>query len=267
MACLTFCSLFSGSSGNAAYVSDGTTSLLIDAGVSGRQIEQALASVHVLPETLNAIIITHEHIDHVKGAGILSRRYHIPVYANADTWAHMPAQVGQIAPGDCRVFETDADFYVGDLAVRPFPVPHDAAEPVGFRIYAGNRSVASATDMGYVKNSVLNALSGADLVLFESNHDPELLRNNPHYSASLKKRILGDRGHLSNRACAEGLLRLYESGVRHLVLGHLSGENNTPQLAMDTALEAFVQEGLSPDEDVFLDLGWRDHPGKVYRIT
>ena len=263
---MIFCSLYSGSSGNATYVSDGKTGILIDAGLSGRQITQALSQIGVLPETLSGILITHEHSDHIKGAGILSRKYHIPIYANAGTWASMASQLGALPAGARREFETDGDFYVGSLSVMPFSIPHDASDPVGFRVFSGVRSVATATDMGYIKKDVLKALSGADLVLLESNHDPDMLKRNPHYSAALKRRILGSHGHLSNETSAAGVLSLYETGVRRVVLGHLSGENNTPQLAMDTALNAVVREGLTPNEDIFLDLGWREHPGLVYQI-
>ncbi len=263
---LTFCSLFSGSSGNATYIAGGKTGILVDAGLSGRQITDALNRIGVLPETLSGIIITHEHSDHVKGAGILSRKYHLPLYANERTWEAMARQVGPVPVSERRVFETDSDFYIGDLAVHAFRIPHDAADPVGFRIFAGGRSAATATDMGCIRKSVMNALSGTDLVLLESNHDPAMLRENPHYSAALKRRILGDHGHLCNEACSQGILTLYESGVRRLVLGHLSAENNTPQLAMETALNAVTRAGLHPDEDIFLDLGWRDRPGKLYQI-
>ncbi len=264
---LTFCSLYSGSSGNATYIASGKTGILVDAGLSGRQMTEALARIGVLPETLSGIVITHEHSDHVKGAGILSRKYHVPVYANERTWEAMASQVGAVAPGEKRVFETDGDFYIGDLSLHAFPIPHDAADPVGFRVWGGGRSAATATDMGYVRKDVLRALAGADLVLLESNHDPQLLMNNPHYSAALKRRILGQHGHLSNEACANGILALYESGVRRLVLGHLSAENNTPNLAMETALQAVTGQGLTPNEDIWLDLGWRDHPGQVYELS
>ena len=263
---LTFCSLFSGSSGNATYIASGKTGILIDAGLSGRQITEALGRIGVLPETLSGIVITHEHSDHVKGAGILSRKYHLPLYANERTWEAMASQVGAVAAQDRRVFETDSDFYIGDLDIHAFSIPHDAADPVGFRVFADGRSAAAATDMGCIRKSVMAALSGADLVLLESNHDPAMLRENPRYSAALKRRILGERGHLSNETCARGILTLYESGVRRLVLGHLSAENNTPELALNTALEAVTREGLTPEEDIFLDLGWRDRPGKLYQI-
>lgn len=263
---MIFCSLYSGSSGNATYVSDGKTGILIDAGLSGKQITQALSQIGVLPETLSGILITHEHSDHIKGAGILSRKYHIPIYANAGTWASMASQLGALPAGARREFETDGDFYVGSLSVMPFSIPHDASDPVGFRVFSGVRSVATATDMGYIKKDVLKALSGADLVLLESNHDPDMLKRNPHYSAALKRRILGSHGHLSNETSAAGVLSLYETGVRRVVLGHLSGENNTPELAMQTHTDILSREGVRVGEDVHLGLAWRDRVSKKFEI-
>ena len=150
----TFCPLLSGSSGNALFVGAGNTRLLIDAGLSGRTVEAALHEIGILPETLQGILVTHEHSDHVKGVGILSRRYRLPVYANARTWAAMARQVGEIPACNRRVFDTDASFFAGELEVAPFSIPHDAADPVGYRIYAAGHSVATATDMGYFGNNV-----------------------------------------------------------------------------------------------------------------
>ena len=263
---MIFCPLYSGSSGNCTYVSDGKTGILIDAGLSGKQITDALAQIGVLPETLSGIVITHEHSDHVKGAGILSRKYHIPLYANDGTWQGMARQVGTIGAGLGRVFETGRDFYIGGLALHPFAIPHDARDPVGYRVYAGARSAAAATDMGYVCKEVLEALKGTDIVLFESNHDPDMLLRNPHYSSMLKQRILGRHGHLSNEDCAKGILALYDREVRHVVLGHLSGENNTPELAMDTSLRALESQGIAVNQELGLYMAWRDHVGQVYNI-
>ncbi len=263
---LKFCSLNSGSNGNASYVAAGDTSLLIDAGLSGKAITGALDAIGVLPESLSGILVTHEHIDHIRGVGALSRKYRIPVYANEATWEKMHRVVGEIAPPLRRVFETDYDFYVGDLAVMPFAIPHDAAEPVAFRVYAGGRSVAVATDMGHVPKSALRQLAGADLVLLESNHDVEMLNHNERYSLHLKQRILGSRGHLSNVTCAETLMRLYETGVSKALLGHLSQDNNTPELAMRTVTETLSAQGLKPGRDVLLEMTWRDRVSGLYSI-
>ena len=263
---MTFCPLFSGSSGNALYISAGNTRILIDAGMTGKAIVDALNLIGVLPETVNGIAVTHEHSDHVKGVGILSRKYHVPVYANERTWNAMARSVGEIAPGNRRMFQTGEDFYIGEMALLPFSIPHDAADPVGYRVFCGGRSVATATDMGYMKKDVLRALAGTDVMVLESNHDPELVRQNPHYPLYLKQRILGNRGHLSNDESAEALLSLVETGVRQVLLGHLSGENNTPELALDTAVRRLSREGVRVNEDVGLGIAWRDRVSRKFEI-
>ncbi|MBE5772087.1 MAG: MBL fold metallo-hydrolase [Clostridia bacterium] len=262
----TFCPLFSGSSGNALFIGAGDTRILIDAGMPGKAIEGALKEIGILPEMLTGIAVTHEHSDHVKGVGILSRKYHIPVYANERTFQAMARTVGEIAPGNRRYFNDEEDFYIGDLALYPFSIPHDAADPVGYRVYYGGHSVATATDMGYMKKQVLKTLSGVDVLLLESNHDPDLLMQNPHYSMYLKQRILSNHGHLSNEASAKALLSLYETGVRQVLLGHLSGENNTPELALSTAVEALCEAGISVNEDIGVGLAWRDRVSRKFEI-
>jgi phosphoribosyl 1,2-cyclic phosphodiesterase len=176
----------------------------------------------------------------------------------------MARSVGEIAPGNRRIFEDEEDFYIGDLALYPFSIPHDAADPVGFRVFYGGRSVATATDMGCMKKSVVKALSGVDILLLESNHDPDLLMLNPHYSLYLKQRILGNHGHLSNLASAEGLLELMNTGVREVMLGHLSGENNTPVLARQVSERAMLREGIRPGEDIQLQVALRDETGDIF---
>lgn len=262
----TFCPLFSGSSGNALFIGAGDTRILIDAGMPGKAIEGALREIGILPETLSGIAVTHEHSDHVKGVGIISRKYHVPIYANERTWNAMARTVGQVDSRNRRIVEDEEDFYIGDLALYPFSIPHDAADPVGYKVFFGGRSVATATDMGYVKKSVLKTLSGTDVLLLESNHDPDLLMQNPHYSLYLKQRILGIHGHLSNAASAEALLTLYESGVRQVLLGHLSGENNTPELAMNTAVEHLERAGVRLNEDIGLGVAWRDRVSRKFEI-
>ena len=263
----TFCPLFSGSSGNALFIGAGDTRILIDAGMPGRAIENALKEIGVLPETLSAIAVTHEHSDHTRGVGILSRKYHLPVYANERTFNAMYKQVGEIEARNRRYFESDSDFYIGDLALLPIPIPHDAAEPVGYRVFYGGRSVGVATDMGQMQKRVLKALAGCDVLLLESNHDPDLLMQNPHYSMYLKQRILGSHGHLSNDASAQALLALYETGVRQVLLGHLSGENNTPELALQTATEKLAAAGVRINEDIGLGIAWRDRVSKRFEIS
>lgn len=262
----TFCPLFSGSSGNAVYVCARNTRVLIDAGLPGKTISEALSSIGVLPETLDAILVTHEHSDHVKGVGVLSRKYHVPVYANHRTWEAMTRLVGNIAPGMRREFESGQSFYIGDMEILPYNISHDAAEPVGYRINCLGYSVATATDIGIFTKKTLEALRGVNIVLLESNHDENMLEANEHYSRQLKTRILSRYGHMSNIACGEALYHLYNTGVRHAVLGHLSHENNTPEMAMSTVSRVLATKGLIVGEDLQVDMAWRDHVGGVYEI-
>lgn len=263
---MTFCPLFSGSSGNALFVQAGRTRVLIDAGKPGKTITEALGSIGVEPQTLDAILITHEHSDHIAGAGVMARRYRLPVYATVETWAAMDAKVGAIPTNLRRTFDKKQDFYLGDLGVVPFAIPHDAADPVGYRLWCGGVSIATATDLGHFSKAVGQAVAGSSLVLLESNHDPDMLKRNPYYSAYLKQRILSNRGHLSNEACADALLQLVESGVRNVILGHLSGENNLPELALGTSERRAQEAGLRLGQDLNLDLAWRDRVGSVYTL-
>ena len=263
---ITFCSLFSGSSGNAIYIGAGDTHLLIDAGLPGKTVSEALMKIGMLPETLTAILVTHEHSDHVKGVGVLSRKYRIPVYANERTWQAMERHVGVIAPACRRVFETGEAFYIGGVSILPYQTSHDAAESVGYRIDYGGYSVATATDMGVFTKKTLGILSGVDLLLLESNYDPDMLRENVNYSQRLKARIQSRVGHLSNGACAGAIVELQKTGVRHIVLGHLSLENNSPELAMQTVCGILQDCGLTVGEDVCIGMAWRDRTGDRYEI-
>ncbi len=261
-----FCPLYSGSSGNSLFCQYGNTRLLIDAGKNGKTIEAALNQIGVEMETISGILITHEHSDHIAGAGILARRYHVPLYATGETWRAMMGKIGKLAPDLRREVTAGHAFYLGDIGVAPFSIPHDAADPVGYRLWGGNVSVSTATDLGTFTEDVFSCIAGSTLVLLESNHDPDLLRANPKYSQPLKARILGDRGHLSNEACAEALLRLVAGGTKNLILGHLSGENNTPLLARRVSETAMLREGIRPGEDVSLQIALRDETGDIFML-
>ena len=259
-----FCPLYSGSSGNALFCQSGETRLLIDAGKSGRTIEDALASIGTDIRSISGVLITHEHSDHISGAGVLARQYHLPLYATRETWWAMKDKIGKIPPDTRREIEAGKDFWLGDIGVVPFSIPHDAADPVGFRLYGGELSISTATDLGFFSEDVYTNIAGSTLVLLESNHDPDMLRANPKYNAALKARILGDHGHLSNEACSQALLRLINAGTGNVILGHLSGENNTPILARRVSTQALEREGIRPDEDVRLQVALRDEVGSVY---
>ena len=259
-----FCPLYSGSSGNVLFCQYGKTRLLIDAGKSGKTIEDALASIGADIRTVSGVLITHEHSDHISGAGVLARKYHLPLYATRETWWAMRDKIGKIPQDMMREIEAGKDFWLGDIGISPFSIPHDAADPVGFRLWGGELSVSTATDLGVFSEDVYANVAGSSLVLLESNHDPDMLKANPKYSQALKARILGDHGHLSNEACSAALLRLINAGTTDVILGHLSGENNTPTLARRVSAETLAREGIRPDEDVRLRVALRDEVGQVY---
>lgn len=173
---MRFCPLYSGSSGNALLVLADGAAILVDAGLPGRVVVEALAAAGVAPEQLSGILVTHEHSDHVKGVGILARRYRLPVYANAGTWRGMLPLIGEIPPAQVRVFETERDFYLGGVNVLPYKTPHDANESVGFVFQSGGSKLSILTDAGHVNERMLDAVSGSGLILIESNHDVEMLK-------------------------------------------------------------------------------------------
>ena len=188
---MQFSPLYSSSSGNCSVISAGGTKVLVDAGLTGKAIESALAQVGIMPSQLSAILITHEHIDHIKGVGVLSRRYNLPVYANEGTWKAMAEQVGSVGAGNVRTFITGQDFYIGDVNITPFAVSHDAAEPVGYTFFNKGSELVYMTDTGCVTEALRERAEHADLLFIESNHDVGMLKYGP-YPYPLKKRILSD---------------------------------------------------------------------------
>lgn len=235
---------------------------MVDAGLPGRTIEAALSFVGVSPQTLTGILVTHEHIDHTRGIGVLSRRFDLPVYANAGTWEGMQADVGPVALRNMRMFETGREFYAEKLLIQSFPTPHDARESVGYSFAAEDRRASVMTDIGYVPEALLDAVGKSDLLLIESNHDEEMLKVGP-YPYPLKRRILGDQGHLSNENCGKTLCKLYKRGVRCAILGHLSKENNYEQLALETVRSELRCEDI-PDDAFQLTVAHRDRITGVF---
>lgn len=266
---IVFCPLISGSSGNASYVACDGTRLLVDCGGSGRQITRCLELIGVDIESLNGILITHAHRDHTCGAGILSRRFDLPIYASIGTWDEMRKrnQIGEIDVRNMKVFQSSCSqpLQLGSFEISFFPIPHDAPDPVGYRITHGLASVAIATDIGCISAVLLDHLDGASVVLLEANHDPVMLKNGP-YTEDLKRRILSNVGHLSNEHA--GLLagRLLRSGTRRIYLGHLSKENNTPDLAWTTVIQTLEDHQVDFHHQTQIVLTERYVPSQATRI-
>ncbi|MBQ5991577.1 MAG: MBL fold metallo-hydrolase [Clostridia bacterium] len=261
---MKLCPLCSGSSGNATYIEAGNARLLIDAGLSCKRITELLERVGVDARTLSAILITHEHIDHVRGVNILSKKYDIPVYANADTWSVLKAPLRDVAAKNVCVFESDRDFYLAGARILPFSVPHDAVHCVGFTVSAQGHKVGVCTDLGHVDARILSILSGCDLLLFEANHDVDMLMAGS-YPYLLKKRILSGNGHMNNDDCGRALVKLHETGVKNVILGHLSQENNYPALAMIAVRSVLEEAGVA--NDMQIAVAAREEPTGVFEIV
>lgn len=249
---LVIAPLFSGSKGNAIWISGGGVSVLIDAGKPRYQIERELKAIDEDPADLSAILITHEHGDHVSGVGALSRKYDIPVYANADTWYGMANRVGEIKAANMREID-DTDFYIEKLCVQPFDVPHDAARPFSYTVEYSGRKVAVITDQGVITKKTLGFTAGSDIVLLESNHDVQMLKTGP-YPAELKKRILSRYGHLSNDDAANAALLLARSGTKCILLGHISEQNNERALALNTVKDFLESNGIIAGKHITIAL-------------
>ena len=254
---MRFSPLCSGSSGNASYLETDGARLLIDAGGTGKRIESLLEEVGASAAGLDAILITHEHIDHVQGVGVLSRRYHLPVFAAADCFAALPPSVGAIEPSLIHVFEPDRPFFFRGVSILPFSIPHDSAHAVGFSFEDASGRCSVLTDVGCMSERLVEIVSGSGVLLLEANHDVEMLLSGS-YPYPLKRRILSDNGHLSNEASADTIVRLARGGMREFILGHLSKENNTPDLAAVTVRAALQAAGFG--SEVRVTVAHRDRP-------
>ncbi|MES1180682.1 MAG: MBL fold metallo-hydrolase, partial [Verrucomicrobiota bacterium] len=242
-----FTILGSGSSGNCAYVETAETRILVDAGFSPLQIRKRLATIGRTPENLSAILVTHEHSDHIAGILGLAEKFHIPVFCNRGTqdgtiWAlntkwtsrknppaDGPAHLKAVI--DWRLFETGASFEIGDIGIETFSIPHDAQDPVGFMLRTASGNIGFATDLGHVTRLVLERIRAANVLVLESNHDIKMLQECPRRSWALKQRILGRHGHISNVAAAEAVAQIISAELRQLYLAHLSRECNKAELA------------------------------------
>lgn len=238
-----FCTLYSGSSGNCSLIQTDSTKILIDAGQSAKKIEEALNTINVDPFSINGILVTHEHSDHVKGLGILSKKFHIPVYANIETWNAMQNQKEKIENENIKFFSFNK-LSIGDIDVRPFSIPHDAANPCGFNVYHNDKKMSIATDIGHIDKEILESLSNSNFLLLEANYEPEVLKYSK-YPYLLKSRISGPNGHLSNIDAGKTISYLVNRGLDKVMLGHLSHENNFPELAYKTVVEQLMENNVS----------------------
>lgn len=261
---LNFCSLYSGSSGNSLFVETKNTKILVDAGVSCKRIENALQDININPASIDGILVTHEHIDHVQGLGTLSKKYDLPVFVNQETLDSMPKQKDKIADKNIKKFKVSDTFEIGDLRINSFSIPHDAANPCGFNILKDNKKISIATDIGHMTNNIIKNLEESLFIMLEANYDPEVLRCSS-YPFSLKTRIAGPTGHLPNEMAGKTISYLLKSGLKQAMIGHLSKESNFPELAYQTVLDELISNNY--DEKSFsLSVASRDVHSKLIQV-
>ena len=260
---MKFCSLYSGSSGNSIFIASDNTRVLIDAGLAGKKIDEALKHIGEESSSIDGIFITHEHIDHIKGVGVLSRKYDIPIYANDNTWAVMEKNIGKIKEHNIRIMDRRSSITINDLEIRSFNIPHDAIAPVGYTVSYAGKNASVVTDFGVFTEEIRDNIIDSDIILLESNHDVNMLRMGP-YPYKLKLRVLGENGHLSNEDCGSAIVSLLKNDKKkQIVLGHLSGTNNHPDLAYQTVVDVLSANGIRPGDDVILQLASRHNPSEI----
>ena len=261
---LKFCSLYSGSSGNSLFVETPTTKLLVDAGESSKKIENALNNLNIDASNIDGILVTHEHSDHIKGLGTFAKKFNIPVYANKETWDAMPEVAQRIEPSCQNNFIPYEKFDIGDFKILPFQIPHDAANPCGFNLFYGNQKISIATDLGHMDTKLIKYLEESEFVLLEANYDPNILKCSK-YPYTLKQRIAGPNGHLSNEMAGKTISYLLKSGLSKVMLGHLSRENNFPELAYQTVVDELCNNNFDENK-ISISVANRHMPSNIVNI-
>ena len=250
--------------GNCLYVESENTKLLIDAGVSLKKIETGLKTLNVSPSSLDGILVTHEHSDHIQSLGNLSKKFNLPVYANSETFDAMPKQTDKISTENINKFKIAEKFQIKDIEINPFSIPHDAANPCGFNITNSSDKISIATDIGHMTNTILKKLEDSKFILLESNYDSEVLKYSK-YPYLLKQRIAGPNGHLSNEVASKVINYLLQGKLKIAMLGHLSKESNFPELAYQTVVDEILSSGTDISK-LTLSVASRDKVGNLIHI-
>ncbi|WP_027108164.1 MBL fold metallo-hydrolase [Lacticigenium naphthae] len=257
--------LASGSTGNITYVESDKMKLLIDCGISGKKAKILLDKIGRKPEDLDAILVTHEHGDHIKGVGVMARRYQLPIYANKKTWDEMEKKIGNIDLEQKFLFEMEQRLTLGDIDISSFGVSHDAVEPQFYTFEKDSKRFVMLTDTGYVSDRMRGLVSNAEAYLFEANHDLGMLRMGK-YPWSLKQRILGDKGHLSNEDGALALAEVIGDRTKQIYLGHLSKENNLKDIAHSTTEDILLRKNKAVGYDFFVEDTDPEEPNALYTL-
>ncbi len=262
---MRICVLASGSKGNCTFVEGENTRILIDAGLTKNELETRLSVIGIDPNSIDSILVTHEHNDHIKGLGAFARAHNSKIYAHPDTWSAMEGKVGTLELNQ-RFGIYGKDFYINEIAVSSFDLSHDSKHCLGFSIYDGNKKISSATDLGYITDDIIKHLADSSLVILEANHDITRLMQNPHYPMQLKQRILSKQGHLNNQDTANSVLKMLGYGVRGIIAAHLSEENNSPELVLQALNETVAKNGGNLAKELHVDIAKQDQIGNIYRI-
>ncbi len=265
---MRLCSIASGSSGNCIYVGDDNTHLLIDTGISKKRIEAGLSALEIKGEDVSGILVTHEHVDHIQGLGVFSRKYEVPIYATKGTIEGIKkcSGLGKMPEGLLNPVEVDKTFEIGSLKIHPFEISHDANEPSGYRIENDHKAVAVATDLGKYDSYIVEKLKNLNGIVLEANHDIHMLEVGP-YPYPLKKRVMGDKGHLSNELSGRLLCDILHDNLQCVMLGHLSKENNYEELAYETVrLEITMGNNPYRGEDISLIVAKRDEVSEIITL-
>lgn len=256
---LRFSVLSSGSTGNATVIEGHSGCILLDAGISAKKLELLLQERNVEIGNIHAILVTHEHADHIKGLGAIARKYELPIYANKKTWEELDRGIGEIAEAKRQVVATGETFEIGSMQIESYSISHDAADPVGYSFLENGEKLSVATDLGYMSSKVKEKIADSDVLVLESNHDIEMLRIGK-YPWNIKRRILSDIGHLSNEAAAEGLADIWCKRTKRVYLAHLSRDHNFLELARMTVEQILLEKGITVGEQVKLMDTYHDRP-------
>ena len=257
--------LGSGSKGNCTYIECGDTGILIDAGLSCAQIEKRLNAINVNPYSIKAVLITHEHADHIAGAPAFALKFGARVYTHKDTWNAMSHKFDKLAYSQMIDICTP-NFEINNINISCFNLSHDAAHCLGYTLSFGQNKISLATDLGFVTDKILSNLTGSDVVVLEANHDVNKLINNPNYPLYLKNRILSKQGHLNNNVTANAIVQMLGYNVRGVILAHLSEQNNSPTLAKDTVESSLLRVGATPNKDIIIDVAHQEKVGNIFKI-
>ena len=265
---MDFFSVASGSSGNCICLGSNQCHVMIDAGISGKRIEEGMNTYDYTTSDMDGVLITHEHSDHIQGLGVIARKYGLPIYATKGTADAIlqSSSVGKIDPSLFHVIEAGKTFFIGNLEIYPMSISHDAADPVAYLVSDGRHRVGVVTDLGYYDADIVSHMEGLDALLLEANHDIHMLQVGA-YPYPLKQRILGERGHLSNETSGQLLGQILHDGMQHILLGHLSKENNYDELAYETVrLEISLGDNPYRGNDFPIEVAKRDRPSSLIRL-